>query len=89
MDVCVGHLHAEDGHADALARHSGLDGHGDALGEERQRRVLLVREVEDVVDLVLGDAERVTLGQRVDVEEGEVMLVFGNLVAGDLPGDDA
>ena len=87
--MSVGNLHAQHGYADALAGDSGLHGTGYAFGKQRQRGIFLVAEVEDVVHLVLGDAKDVTFFQGIDVKEGEVVLVLGYFVAGNLPCDDA
>ena len=41
-------------------------------------------EIEDVIDLTTGNHQRVTLYQRINVEESIELLVLGTLVAGNL-----
>ena len=84
----VGHLQTEHGLAHLDAGQHLLDGYGHVLGKHLHVGQFLVREVEDVVDLALGDNQRVAFGQGINVEEGVEVLVFGTLVAGNLSSHD-
>ena len=89
VDVGVRHLESEDGDADLDAAEGAAHSRGNALGKQLERQVILVAEIKEVVDLLLGDYQHVTLGNGVDVEESIVVLVFGDLVRGDFAGNDA
>ena len=89
VDVCMRHLHAQHGHTDTLAGESCFQGLGYLLGKEIQASQLLIFKVKDVVDLMLGDNECVSLHHGVDIEEGKVVLILGHLVAGDLACHDS
>ena len=89
MDMGVGNLHAQHGHADALAGEGFFECHGHLLGEEVQACEFVVLEVEDIVYLTLGDYEGMSFHHGVDVEEGKVVLVLGHLVAGNLACHDS
>ena len=82
MYVCMGNFQAENALAYLYARDSLADGYSHFLGEYLQTGNLLVAQVKDIVHLVFGDDQRVALLQRVDIQESEVVLVFGNLIAG-------
>ena len=81
VNVCVGNFKTQYALAHLYARDGLADGDGHLFGEDLQTGYLLVAEVEDVVNLMLWDNQCVTFLQRVDVEEGKVVLVLGNLVA--------
>ena len=65
-----------------------LNGNGHLLGKYLQAGQLFVGEVEDVVHLALGDDQCMSLLQGADIEECKVLVVLGNLVAGNLAGYD-
>ena len=50
---------------------------------------LLVTHVENVGGVLFRNHKRVPFCQRADVQKGEELFVFRNLVAGDLPFDDS
>ena len=89
VNVGVGDVDADDGlpHFDAGAYFFQSLGH--TLGKEVQLAERLIVEVEDVVDLLLGDAEDVSACDGVDVEEGEAVVGLADFVAGDFAVDDA
>lgn len=88
VDVRVGHIDAHHGLADLDAGAHLLEALGDALGEEVQLAEELVVEVEDIVDLLLGDAKHVAAHNGVDVEEGQTVVGLGDTVARDFARDD-
>src|SRR5690606_1927348 len=89
VDVRVRHFQADDRYTDACTGHHRLDLASHFLGKGQHARKELIGQVEEVVHLHLWDHQRVTLAQRVDVEEGQVAFVLGYFVAGYLPLHDA
>lgn len=89
MDVRMGNFHAQDDHCDPRAIYFALDSCGYLLGEDHHPGQCLVVEIEQVIDLLFRDYECVSFGERIDVEECVVAVVFGDLVRGNLPCDDA
>lgn len=89
MDVRMGNFHAQDDHCDPRAIYFALDSCGDLFGEDHHPGQCLVVEIEQVIDLLFRDYECVSFGERIDVEECVVAVVFGDLVRGNLPCDDA
>ena len=89
VDVSVRNFHTQHGYAYALAGNGCSDGLCHAFGKQRQRNILLIAEVEEVIDFVLGDAKGVALLKGVDIKESEVMFVLRNFVAGNLPCNDS
>lgn len=85
MDVRVRHLQTDDGHPYPFAGQGFLEGHRHLLGKDHHGGNFIVVEMKDIVNFPLGDDQRVAFCDRVDVEEGEEMLVFRNLVARDFP----
>ena len=67
-----------------LAGESLADGLGHALCKHLITGQLIIIEIEDVIDLTTGNHQRVTLYQRIDVEESIELLVLGTLVTGNL-----
>lgn len=88
VDVGVRDVDADDGFADLDAGADLLKASGDALGEEVELAEEVVVEVEDVVDLLLGDAEDVSADDGVDVEERKAMFRFGDFIARYFAGDN-
>ena len=84
VNVCVGNFKPQYALAHLDAGDGLADGYGHLFGKDLQTCYLLVAEVEDVVNLMLGDNQCVAFLQGIDVEEGKVVLVLGNLVAGNL-----
>ena len=88
VDVDMWNVDANHSLADFDAGADLLKASGDALGEEVELAEEVVVEVEDVVDLLLGDAEDVSRDDRIDVEEGEAMLRLGHFIAGNFTCND-
>ena len=88
VDMHMRHIDAHHGltYLDAGAHF--LQPLGNALGEEMELAEEVVVEVEDVVHLLLGDAEDMAFDYGVDVEEGQAVVGFGYFVAGYLAGYD-
>lgn len=89
MDVCMGNFESQHHYCHLPAGGFPLDSGCNLLGKEHHAGKGLVIEVEDIVDLLLGNDERMPFGQRIDVEECVVAVVFGDLVGGNLPRNDA
>lgn len=89
MYVCMGYFHTQDYHSYPFTRYFPLDLGGNALGEEHHPGQGCVVEVEDVVYFLLGDHERVSFGQRIDVEECKIVFVFSDFVGRYLACDDS
>ena len=81
VNVCMGNFKSQCALAHLDARNCLADGDGHLFGKDLQTGYLLVAEVEDVVNLVLWNYQCVAFLQWVDIKEGEVVLVLGNLVA--------
>ena len=80
--MCMRHIDAYNSlsHLDAGAHLLQTPRH--ATAEEVKLREQFVVEVEDVVDLLLGNTEHMAADDRVDVEKSETMLGLGHTVAG-------
>ena len=89
MDMCMGNFHSQNDHCYPCARYFALDACRNLFGEDHHAGQRLVIEIEQVIDLLLRNDERMPFCQRVDVEKGVVFVVFGDLVRRDLPCDDA
>lgn len=82
MDMSVRHIDADDSFADLDAGAHLLEATGNATGKEMELGEKLVVEVEDIIDLLLGNAEDVTPGNGVDIEESQTMVGLGYTIAG-------
>jgi hypothetical protein len=71
---------------DALTGHSLLQRLGHLLSEERMSREEVILLIEQVVNLLLRDDQRVALGNRIDIQKGQEVFIFGHLVAGNIAG---
>lgn len=88
MDVHVGHFQSYNGRADTLAGDDLLEPQRYLLGEKIQLAQRLIAHIEDVVDLLPGDHKCVSLFDRPDIKKGNVRIVLGNDVAGNLALND-
>ena len=86
--MCVWHVDAHHSLADLDARAHLLEALGNALCEEVQLAEELIVEVEDVVDLFLGDAEHMTAHYGVDIEESQAVVGLGDTVTRDFARND-
>lgn len=82
MDVCMWHIDANDGNADFDTGADLFEAFGYTATEAVQSDKEVVVEVEDIVDLFLGDAEDVALDNGIDIEECQAFVGFGDFVAG-------
>lgn len=80
VDVGVGHFEADHCDTYLATGHGGLDGARHFVGEALQAEIFVGVEVEDIVDFVFWNDQRVTRLHGVDVEECEAVVVFGYLV---------
>ena len=87
--VCVRYLHTQYRHADALAGEGLFQCHSHLLGKEVKACQLLILKIEDIVHLMFGYYEGMSLHHRVYVEEGKVLVILGHLVAGDFARHDS
>ena len=84
VDVGVRHIDAHNCLANLDAGTHFFQSASHAATEQMQLGEELFIEVEDVVDLLFGDAKDMPTDNGVDVEEGETMLGLGHTVAGNL-----
>ena len=75
MHVCVCDLVALDVEDDAPAPGRLADSRFHDAHDVPERHIGVGFEIEEVVDLLLGDHQRVPRVQRIDVEEGEVITL--------------
>lgn len=89
VDVGMRHLQPQHGDAYFDAGTGFFQSFGNAVGEALQLAVEFFVEVEDVVNLLFGDAQDVAFHHGVDIEEGKAVVGFGNFVAGYFAGYDS
>lgn len=85
VNVSVRNFQARNHDTDPFARNGFPDGLGDLFSKKDQALQKFVFDIEDIVDLLLRDDERVAGIDGTDIKEGEVLIVFKDLVGGDLP----
>ena len=61
---------------------------GELFGKLHQPDIQRIVEVEDVIDLLPGDDQRVAFGDGIDIQKGKKVSRFGYFVAGDFTRDD-
>lgn len=81
-------LESNHGHTYTLARHGLAQTFGNAFRKQFQREIFVIGKVEQIGHLVFGHNQNMAWSHRVYVEKSEVLLVFGDLVAWNLAGDD-
>ena len=74
--------------SDALAGHGFFEPDSGFFGKAHEGAKFFVGESEKIIAFFLGNDERVAPLDGTDVQEGEVVFVFHDLVAGDLSADD-
>ena len=89
MDVGVGHFETQHGDTHFDTGTGLFEAAGHAVGKALKVAIEVLVEVEDVVDLLLGNAEDMAFDYGIDVEKGKAVVGFGNFVAGDFAGYDA
>lgn len=65
-----------------------LDGRDQVLGHQEQFREPLVIHIERVLDFLLGDHEGHPRLDGVDVQKGEMLVIFPDFMGGDVSIDD-
>ena len=83
----VRHLKADDGHTHTLARDGtfNLFRHIARKNVDATQQALV--QVEEIIDFRFRDNQGVAVGERLNIEKGEKLLVFGDAVARDITGD--
>ena len=87
MNVSVWDGETFDANADSRNLEFGLEVEGEATGDLPEIIIVFVAEIPQVVYLNLGDDKGVTLGERVNVEEGDDAVVFVDDVSGEFAID--
>ena len=82
------HVQSDHCHPDPFARHSSTDMRGNLFRKSHHPGQFLVVQIEDVIDLTLRNHQRMSLSQRINIQKCVKILVFCDLVTGDLPIDD-
>lgn len=88
MDVGVRNFEAQHNDRYPFAGYFLLYFAGDPFGEDDHTFQRPVVEIKNIIGFLFGYDQRMTLGQRVDVEEGIITVVLGYLVAGDFSSND-
>lgn len=88
VDMGVRHVQADYRYTHFGAGNCLFECFCDLLGEEQQGGIFVVGQVEEIVDLLLGDYQNMARVNRVDIEESEVLVVLGHLVRRDFAGSD-
>ena len=89
MYVRVRNFEPEHYHCHLFTLYFALNFTGNALGKNDHLLQLIVFEVEYIVDLSLRYDQRMSLGQRIDIEKCEMPIIFGDFVARNLSCYDA
>ena len=84
----MGHLEALDHEAHALRGECGVHGPADGPGHRHEVGGQLLGEVDPRVDLLARDHQHVALGERLDGQERDALLVGPDETAGQLALDD-
>ena len=82
------YLVTQDEHRDSRAVEMCLETLRDAVSHIPERSVTLWREVKQIILFALRDHEGVPLSPRLNIKEGEVLLIFPDAVTGDLSCHD-
>lgn len=89
VDVSMRHINAHDGDTDLDAWANLLEARGNTTAEAMKVDKKVIVEVENIVDLLLGDAKDMTPDYRIDIEKSEEIFGLGDFVAGNLASNDA
>lgn len=81
VDVSVRDFESQYALSNLDARDGLFDSNGHLLCKDLKSCQFVILKVEEIVYLALGDAQRVPLLERADVEECIILVVLGNLVA--------
>ena len=89
MDMRMRNFEPQNHDCHPFTRYFTFDFYGYPFGEDHHLRKGAVVEVEQVVDFLFGDYQRVSFCQWIDVEKCVEIVIFGDLVRGYLAGNDA
>ena len=89
MDVCMGYFEAQDDYRYPFARYFALDFDSNALSEQHHVGQGAVVEIENVIHLLFRNDQRMSFGERIDVQECIEIVIFGDFVRWNLASDDA
>ena len=82
------HFETDHGEATAITGKSLLYRLGDRSGENQHLAQVGVGQVEELIDLDLGDHEGMSFAQGEDIQECKEFVILGDLICGYLSGDD-
>jgi hypothetical protein len=88
VDVGVRDIDSYDGNTDLNAGTNLFEATRDSAAEAVQFNEEVVVEVENIIDLLFGDAEHVAAHYGIDIEKCQTVVGFGHLVAGYLACND-
>jgi hypothetical protein len=89
VDMGMRHLKAGNHDTDPLALDCFCDRMGDLFGKDHHPAQEVVIHIEEVIDLALGDHQRMPRIDRPDVQKRQIIFVFADLMTGDLTLYDA
>lgn len=89
VDMGVRDFKANHSHGDTGAGDGFLDTFGHLFSENHHLSEFFVLDIEDIIVLMLGYHEGMSLGERIDVEKSEETVVFSDFITRDLPLDDS
>ena len=84
MDVCMRHVDSDHCHPYLDARADLFEAFSYGLAEEVQFDKKLIVNIEDIIDLFLGNTEDVAFGDGTDIEECKAVVSFCHFIAGNL-----
>ncbi len=84
----MGDLKPDDRNPDPLAGNDPFNRFGDLFCKNHHAPQQFVLHIEKVIDLFLRDHKGMANGKRMNVQEGKIVLIFGDPVTRDLPLDD-
>ena len=88
MDMNVRDFEARHHHPDLFARDGLLDHPRDFFGKDHEPAQKVIVDVKNIIDLLFRDDQRMSGIERPQVEERQIILVFKDLMTGDLALND-
>jgi len=88
MNMCMRDFETHDCHTNSFALNLGLENLSYFFCCNHQGLILPIVECEDGIDAFFGDHKCVSRGDGIDVQEGQMILVFPNLMTGYLTSHD-
>ena len=79
MDVGMRYFHTEYSHAYPFAGHGGPYSGSHLTGEKHQLRIKRLVQIKEIIDLLLGDDQSMSLLQRIDIQKRVAVLRLGHL----------